>query len=53
MEECASSAPTPRARKTYDGSKVADVQGKVDELERQNAELEAVRKIREAHAGAK
>lgn len=34
-------------------AKVAEVQGKIDELERQSAELEAVRKIREAHAEAK
>jgi chromosome segregation ATPase len=29
--------------------KVAEVQGKIDELERQNAELEAIRKLREEH----
>lgn len=32
---------------------VENVLGKIDELERQNAELEAVRKLREAHAESK
>lgn len=34
-------------------AKVAEVQGKIDDLERQNSELEAIRKLREEHATAK
>lgn len=34
-------------------AKVADAQAKIDELERQNAELEAIRQLREEHAKAK
>ena len=34
-------------------AKVAEVQAKIDELERQNAELEAIRKLREEHSQPK
>ncbi len=34
-------------------AKVAEVQSKIDELERQNAELEAIRKLREEHSQPK